>query len=102
MRISVHHRPEESFLEAFKKYQDEVFRHCYSRVGNRKQAVELTAQSFEKAWQYVAEGNDIEDVQAFLYVLATTSDSRAIDLRSEEVFQQDYRSQGISSELLPT
>lgn len=63
---------EKDFLEAYEKYSDKIFRHCYFRNGDRERALELMQETFTKTWNYIKEGNKlkIEFLQAFLYKVA--------------------------------
>lgn len=59
--------PEASFAAAYDEYADAIFRHCAFRVFNREVAKDIMQDTFLKTWEYVAKGNDIENIQAFLY-----------------------------------
>lgn len=58
---------EEQFATAYDQYADAIFRHCYFRLFDRERGKELMQEVFLKTWEYVARGNVIENVQAFLY-----------------------------------
>ncbi len=65
------HRDLESwFTNLYREYGDVIFRHCYFRVSNRERAKELSQDVFIKAWQRLAEGEDIGNMRAFLYKVA--------------------------------
>ncbi len=61
----------DEFTKAFDTYKDAIFRHCYFHVFDRERARELLQETFLKTWEYLAAGKDIENVQAFLYRVAT-------------------------------
>lgn len=61
---------EKAFLEAFDKYADDIFRHCYFRVYNKETAEDLMQETFTKTWQYIAQGKEIKNIRAFLYKVA--------------------------------
>ncbi len=63
-------QPEAGLSDAYDRYADAIFRHCYFRLGNRERARELMQDTFCKAWEHLAKGKDIEHVQAFLYRIA--------------------------------
>ena len=69
-------KKEKEFLEAYEKYADAIFRHCYFRVFDRDLAKDLAQDTFIRVWRYIAEGNEIKDIRAFLYKTAT---NRIID-----------------------
>lgn len=62
--------PEQALTEAYDKYADAIFRHCYFRLGERERARELMQETFCKVWEHLAKGKDVEHVQAFLYRIA--------------------------------
>ena len=60
----------EEFLAAHDAYADALFRHCYFRVYNRELAKDLVQEAFCKTWSYIAKGQKIENIRAFLYRVA--------------------------------
>jgi len=71
MQIRASHNAEPDFGAAFSEYKDEIFRHCYFIMYSRELALELMQEAFMKTWEYIAKGNDIENVRAFLYRTAS-------------------------------
>ncbi|MDP7068913.1 MAG: sigma-70 family RNA polymerase sigma factor [Candidatus Peribacteraceae bacterium] len=67
MTIRSHPGADTDFAEAYDAYSDSIFRHCCYRCFNRERARELMQDTFMKTWDYLAAGNDIDNVQAFLY-----------------------------------
>ncbi len=61
----------QEFANAYDDFADTIFRHCYFRVFNRDKAKDLMQETFIKVWRYIAMGNDIENLRAFLYKTAT-------------------------------
>ena len=61
---------EAAFLEAYEQYADAIFRFCYFRVYDRERAKELMQDAYCRAWKYVADGNTINNLRAFLYATA--------------------------------
>ncbi len=59
------------FLKAYDSYADAIYRYCYFRVFSRGRAEELMQEAFMKAWQYISDGNEVENMRAFLYKVAT-------------------------------
>lgn len=55
------------FLVAYNEYSDAIFRHCFYRVSSRERAKELTQETFMRTWKYIADGNEIGNIRAFLY-----------------------------------
>ena len=62
---------EDDFATAFDLYHDGIFRHCYFHMFKRERAKDLMQEAFMKTWEYIAQGNDIDNIQAFLYRVAT-------------------------------
>lgn len=61
----------ELFQQAYEEYKDAIFRHCYFHVFDREKALDLVQEAYIKTWEYISEGNDIDNVRAFLYKVAT-------------------------------
>lgn len=60
-------RKEEDFLKAFDAHADALFRHAAYRLGDRERALEITQETFLRAWNYVAAGGEIREHRSFLY-----------------------------------
>lgn len=61
---------EEQFTNAYDEYADALFRHCTFRIGDREKGRELMQETFMKAWEYLAKGNEVENLRALLYTTA--------------------------------
>lgn len=59
--------PTKAFEEAYSRYNDELFRHCYLRISDRERALELTQEAFLRTWDYVERGNEVLEFRPFLY-----------------------------------
>lgn len=63
----------EDFLRAYDAHSDALFRHCYFRVSSREVALDLTQDAFMKTWEYIHQGNQVDNMKAFLFkVLGNT------------------------------
>ncbi len=60
----------QEFLKFYDAYADALFRHCYFRVYERERAKELVQDTFMKTWEYLAKGNEVKNLKAFLYRVA--------------------------------
>ena len=58
---------EKVFLAAYEQYADAIYRHCSFRVSSKDLAKDLTQDTFFKAWKYMSEGKQVENMRAFLY-----------------------------------
>lgn len=56
-----------AFEDAYTRYSDELFRHCYLRVSDRERALELTQEAFLRTWEYVNKGKTVLEFRPFLY-----------------------------------
>lgn len=58
---------QQQFSDAFERYSDELFRHCSLRLSDRERALELTQETFLRAFEYAQRGKEIREYRAFLY-----------------------------------
>lgn len=70
-QIRATHGASDDFAKAFDEHKDEIFRHCYFIVFDRDIALEIMQDAFMKTWEYISDGNDIDNVRAFLYRTAS-------------------------------
>lgn len=57
----------DAFAEAYDRFADDIFRHCCFRCFDRERAKELMQEAFMKVWEYIAAGNDVDNIRALLY-----------------------------------
>jgi len=62
-------RVKKEFLEAYDTYADALFRHCFLRVSDREQAIDITQETFLRVWQYIEKGNKVGNMRSFLYTI---------------------------------
>ncbi|MEK7583580.1 MAG: RNA polymerase sigma factor [Patescibacteria group bacterium] len=58
---------ENKFIELYQEHAPKLFKYCYFRVNSKEDAEDLAGQVFMKTWDYLAQGNQIENMRAFLY-----------------------------------
>ncbi len=58
---------EEQFILAYEQYAEAIYRHCLFRLYNKEKAEEMMQEAFMKTWLYMAKGNQVENIRAFLY-----------------------------------
>lgn len=63
----------QAFLKAYEEFSDAIFRYCYAQTSSRETATDLAADTFTKAWQYIADGKTVEQMRPFLYRIATNA-----------------------------
>lgn len=61
---------EKEFLEAYDLYADAIFRHCSYRLLDRERGSDLMQDTFMRAWEYLAKGQKVDNMRAFLYRVA--------------------------------
>lgn len=59
------------FLRAYDEYSDAIFRHCYFRLSDRERALEISQETFTRAWDYLSQGKEIRSMKPFLYRVAS-------------------------------
>jgi len=65
--IPMREHTKRTFEDAYKRYSDELFRHCYLRVSDRERALEITQEAFLRTWEYIERGNEVFELRPFLY-----------------------------------
>ncbi len=58
---------EEKFLEMYNEYAPKLYSYCYFRVHSKEDAEDLASKVFMKTWDYLVQGNKVENMRAFLY-----------------------------------
>lgn len=58
---------EGAFLLVFREHHEVLFRHAFFRTGSRERALDLTQDTFIKAWDYIRKGGEVEQFKAFLF-----------------------------------
>jgi len=82
---------EEEFLRAYDEYSDAIFRHCYFRVYDRERGRDLMQETFMRVWEYLAKGQTVDNMRAFLYRIANNliiDESRKKKEQSLEALQE--------------
>ena len=58
------------FIKAYDDFNDDIFRFVYLKTRNRDTALDLTQETFTKAWEYVDDGKEVGHMRGFLYQIA--------------------------------
>lgn len=58
---------QKEFIAIYDELSDALFRHCVLRISDRERAQELMQDTFTKTWEYLAKGETISNLKAFLY-----------------------------------
>ncbi|MBA3732952.1 RNA polymerase sigma factor [Patescibacteria group bacterium] len=63
--------PKDAFVGAFDLHSNAIFRYCLYRIGDREKALDMSQDTFMKAWKFISLGGSVENMKAFLYKIAT-------------------------------
>jgi RNA polymerase sigma-70 factor (ECF subfamily) len=58
------------FLEAYDQHADAVFRRCLFKTSDREVARDLSQEAWMKTWDYLAGGEEINYIKAFVFRVA--------------------------------
>src|SRR3989344_8687889 len=61
---------EKEFLKLYDDLADPIFRHCFFRVSDREKAKDIMQETFTRTWEYLAKGETVKNLKAFLYRVA--------------------------------
>ncbi len=65
---------ENSFMELYNQYSDDIFRFCFARLRDREKALDATQDTFFKMWNECVKNpekfSSIENIRGFLYRVA--------------------------------
>lgn len=60
----------EAFAQAYDLYVDQIYRFIFFKIPTAEEAQDLTSETFLKTWQYIIDGNKVENLRALLYRIA--------------------------------
>jgi len=58
---------EQAFIRAYEEHADALFRYCSFKIHDRELAKDLLQEAFSKTWAYLAKGEEVGNLRAFLY-----------------------------------
>lgn len=61
---------EQDFLQVYEREADAIYRYCYFRLYDKEKGSDFMQEAFTKAWQYISEGNDVQNIRALVYKIA--------------------------------
>ena len=61
---------EKEFLKLNDDLADPIFRHCFFRVSDREKAKDIMQETFTRTWEYLAKGETVKNLKAFVYRVA--------------------------------
>ncbi len=57
----------DTFIQAYDTHADQLYRHCVLRVSDPGLAQDLVQDTFLRAWNTVASGEEVHDMRAYLF-----------------------------------
>lgn len=60
----------EEFVQAYDGLSDALFRRFYFKLSDEEKARDFVQETFTKAWQYMSDGKEVENLKSFLYTIA--------------------------------
>ena len=63
-------RFEQQFIKVYEDNLDAIFRFCFFKTNDRDLAKDLAQDTFIRAWNYISEGNKVDNIRALLYKIA--------------------------------
>lgn len=60
-----------TFPSIYDEFAPKIYKFCYFRVSSKEEAEDIASQVFMKAWDHVAAGKEVTNVQGFLYRIAS-------------------------------
>lgn len=81
--------------KAYSEHADSIFRFCLTQTRNRDIAKDIVQDVFIKTWEYVLQGNSVDNIRAFLFRVARNAiidagrkkKSYSLDILLEEGFE---------------
>ena len=60
-------RTQEAYIEAYEQNADAIFRFVYFRTRDKEDARDIVQETFLRTWRHLTEGNEIDQLRAFLF-----------------------------------
>jgi RNA polymerase sigma-70 factor (ECF subfamily) len=60
----------EAYALVYDLYADKIYRFIFFKVSNAEEAQDLSSEVFLKTWQYIIDGKEIKNLNAFFYSIA--------------------------------
>lgn len=60
----------ESFTKVYDLYVERIYRFIFFKVASPEDAQDLTSEVFLKTWQYINDGKEVKNLNAFFYKIA--------------------------------
>ncbi|PIR41562.1 MAG: hypothetical protein COV31_00430 [Candidatus Yanofskybacteria bacterium CG10_big_fil_rev_8_21_14_0_10_46_23] len=83
------------FVAVYRQYFPKIYKYCLFRLNSKEDAEDLTEQTFLRTWDYLIQGNEIENFRAFLFRVAH---NQVIDLYSKREIDRKHSEPLINQE----
>jgi len=60
----------EAFAKVYDLYLDRIYRFVFFKINRIEEAQDITSEVFLKTWQYIIDGNEVKNLNAFFYKIA--------------------------------
>ncbi|MFA5029340.1 MAG: RNA polymerase sigma factor [Patescibacteria group bacterium] len=71
--LQVKDQDSEAYGKFYDLYVERIYRFVFFKVNSVSDAQDLTSEVFLKVWQYLKEGKEIKNLNAFIYLIARNS-----------------------------
>lgn len=65
------------FIDNYDDNADAVYRHCFFKLFDKDQAMDVMQEAFLRAWEYLVKGKKVDNLRAFVFKIAS---NRCIDI----------------------
>ena len=63
-------KQKDDFLESYNLYGDSIFRYALLKISDREKALDITQETFTRAWEYMVRGEEVLNMKALFYRIA--------------------------------
>jgi RNA polymerase sigma-70 factor (ECF subfamily) len=92
-----HNEREERFLAMYENEADGLLRFVSYRTRERSEALDIVSESYLRTWRYLSEGNEVDNLRAFLYKTARNiliDEMRKRSIRKNESLDEQMETEG--------
>jgi len=68
--LRARNKDSDAYSQVYDLYVDRIYRFIYFKVNNKDDVQDLTSEVFLKVWQYIIDGKEIKNLNAFFYQVA--------------------------------
>lgn len=66
-------RDSEAYALIYDRYVAQLYRFILFKVGDEEDAKEISSETFMKAWEYLIDGKEVQNISGLLYTIARSS-----------------------------